>query len=506
MATGVLFNACRGLFRHSQGKKTLLFWTLVRDLRTWKTPGKQRYAQELWPQRLTLADPGRDHGYVPTLSPQQISSVLDIHESEFMVPVPGKYNTIQGFDSNQLASNTPIEDRRAVCHLQQTNGSLFGVYDGHAGAACGQAISERLFEYIAIALLHQEQLAHYSHTMRTNSPMDLVSPYMFENHYSNQEMYAIYRNSLQKFVVETLTMSDLDDASGQVADAMKTAFTQLDRDICTEAIPVGSHTDDDTLAVALSGACACVAHVDGVHLHVANTGDTRAVLGQLQEDGSWKAIPLSTDHNAENKAEVERLQMSHPQSEHNFLLRNGRLLGQLIPLRAFGDIRYKWELSKLKQVLSGIDSNYVIKTIPSNYHTPPYLTAEPEVTYHRLSKRDRFLVLGTDGLWETLSNEEVVNLVASHHEGEMTEAKFALPHEGISLGTLNTILHQRRSGLARKTLDSNAATYLLRSALGGDHIKVSEMLTLPADVVRYYRDDITITIVYFDSDEIAKYE
>jgi pyruvate dehydrogenase phosphatase len=51
-----------------------------------------------------------------------------------------------------LQANKPIEDSSAVGRLAHDSGSLFGVYDGHGGRACSQAISERLFSYIAVAL------------------------------------------------------------------------------------------------------------------------------------------------------------------------------------------------------------------------------------------------------------------------------------------------------------------------------------------------------------------
>ena len=34
--------------------------------------------------------------------------------------------------------------------------------------------------------------------------------------------------------------------------------------------------------------------------------------------------------------------------------------------------------------------------------------------------------------------------------------------------------------------------------MGISHGKLSAMLTLPENFVRYYRDDITVTVVYFD--------
>lgn len=39
-----------------------------------------------------------------------------------------------------------------------------------------------------------------------------------------------------------------------------------------------------------------------------------------------------------------------------------------------------------------LHENEHTKFIPPNYHTPPYLTAEPEITYHKLRPQDRFMV------------------------------------------------------------------------------------------------------------------
>lgn len=72
------------------------------------------------------------------------------------------------------------------------------------------------------------------------------------------------------------------------------------------------------------------------------------------------------------------------------------MLGLLMPFRAFGDVKFKWSIELQKCVLeSGPDQlheNEHTKFIPPNYHTPPYLTAEPEITYHKLRPQDRFVV------------------------------------------------------------------------------------------------------------------
>ena len=454
---------------------------------------------ELYPQRLILPE---NHGYVPTLSPAQVKSLFAINEAAVDTSSRGQSPVI-AFESNQLSSNHPIEDRRAVARLQQTNGTLFAVFDGHAGMACAQASSERLFDYIAISLLSPTHLEKYSHSLKTDTPMSLLQWYQFNNDYINEDMSVVHRNSLQKYVIETLS-TFMDEEEDGIDGRLKNAFRRLDNDFSSEALPSAGRIDFDALEVALSGACACVAHIQDTTIKVANVGDTRAVIGQLDEHGQWKAKPLSVDHNVDNKTEVDRVKSQHPRSEHSFILRNNRLLGQLIPLRAFGDVRYKWSLKDLKSIVNLMDSAYAPNIIPTNYYTPPYLIAEPEVITHQLTQNDRFLVLASDGIWEMMSNNEVINLVGTHLQGRQTQDTFKLEdNTPRTLGSINQTLQERKFGLAHKTSVANGATHLLQHALGPEHRKLSEMLTLPRDVCRYYRDDMTIIIVYFDTQYLA---
>ena len=60
-----------------------------------------------------------------------------------------------------------------------------------------------------------------------------------------------------------------------------------------------------------------------------------------------------------------------------------------------------------------------------------------------------------------------------------------------------------QSNISKRAEDINCATHLIRNAIGQtevgiSHGKLSAMLTLPENFVRYYRDDITVTVVYFD--------
>ena len=458
--------------------------------------------EELFPQRLILPE---NHGYVPTLTPPQITTLLSIYESGLKKNVPGQ-KAIKGFDSNELESNSPIEDRRAQARLLQTDGALFAVFDGHGGCACAQAVKERLFNYIAVSLLPTHKLEDLNHAMKTDTPMDLCDWHFNANCYFNEEMSTLHRASLQKYIVESLSIFDEDGEdidNNPVAKGLRNAFLRLDNDISTEALPVGGAIYMEALEVALSGACGCVVHINDLDVHIANVGDARAVIGQFDGE-NWTAKALTTDHSTATESEVARVKRQHP-SEDRTVIKNQRLLSQLIPLRAFGDMRYKWSMNDLKTVVGILDTPYARNIIPPNYYTPPYLICDPEITHHRLTPQDKFLVMASDGLWEQLTDDRVVQIVSAFLEGKETADRYRITRP-TTLRDLNEQLQRRKIGLANKTDDNNAATHLIRHALGNQHNKVSEMLTLPQDLVRYYRDDITITVVLFDSDYVAKQE
>ena len=146
------------------------------------------------------------------------------------------------------------------------------------------------------------------------------------------------------------------------------------------------------------------AHIEGPHLSVASTGDCTAVVGSLSETDTWVAKKLTNEHNSDNNREVKRILANHPETEHHHIIKGDRLLGMLAPLRAFGDFKFKWPRSTIEETLGGVLGEHAV---PANYKTPPYLTAVPEVTYHRLTPRDKFLILGSDGLWDMMTPMQV---------------------------------------------------------------------------------------------------
>lgn len=57
--------------------------------------------------------------------------------------------------------------------------------------------------------------------------------------------------------------------------------------------------------------------------------------------------------------------------------------------------------------------------LPHKFRLPepffkPILNYEPSISVHKLRPEDQFLIFASDGLWEQLSNQEVVNIVSTN--------------------------------------------------------------------------------------------
>ncbi|CAM6098958.1 unnamed protein product [Calypogeia fissa] len=135
---------------------------------------------------------------------------------------------------------------------------------------------------------------------------------------------------------------------------------------------------------------------DGKQLLVAaNVGDSRIVLSR-----GGTAIQLTFDHKPDVEAERKRIEAKNPVPKKPLVVNVGgtwRVGGLLALSRAFGDVYLKdWSDGTRNGARGGFG-----------------LTAEPHVTVETLVPEDEFLILGTDGLWEFISNEDAVNMVRS---------------------------------------------------------------------------------------------
>jgi pyruvate dehydrogenase phosphatase len=125
----------------------------------------------------------------------------------------------------------------------------------------------------------------------------------------------------------------------------------------------------------------------------------------------------------------------------------------------------------------------------------------------------RFLILATDGLWDRLSSEDACALVAGHLVGfRGTVPKRELENQlKLSIGSRG-IEGKDKSWRTKETddaaswvfKDENLATHLTRNAFGGgNERKLRELMSIPPPLARRYRDDVTVTVVWWEEGKEA---
>ena len=426
---------------------------------------------------------GQGRKVIEMLTPEQATQKLRRNEESWIV---ARGQGVVRYDVVQIPSNDPIEDDHAekIIEVPQNmaateNGApasdwmFWGVFDGHGGWVTSAKLRQTLISFVA------------------------------------RELNTTYKSALADPALRFPTPESIEKA-------IKAGFLRLDNEIVHESVKKVTKAQSknvaaELLAPALSGSCALLSFYDSRSnlLRVACTGDSRAVLGRRGPNGKWTATPLSEDQTGGTPSEEERLRREHPGEP--YVVKNGRILGGLEPSRAFGDAHYKWS----PQTHAEMGKLYFSRRPSSLFKSPPYVTAEPIITTTKIEPaKGDFVVMATDGLWEMLTNEEVVGLVGQWLEDQKgakgqntqanswlrswTSAQKALPvehNDGESDGSgQRAPIRQTQWGTTMSmnerfvVKDKNAATHLVRNALGGkDQDQLSALLTLPSPYSRRYR-------------------
>ncbi|XP_029125324.1 probable protein phosphatase 2C 68 [Cajanus cajan] len=196
-------------------------------------------------------------------------------------------------------------------------------------------------------------------------------------------------------------------------------------------------------------------------LHIANVGDSRAVIASTGRCNKIKAEQLSIEHNASRQDIREELRALHPQDPHIVVVNRGswRVKGIIQVSRSIGD-------AYLKNPQSYMDSSSPPFPLTESL-TQPVLTAEPSLSSRVLQPRDKFLIFASDGLWEHLTNQQAVEIV---HRNP-------------------------RNGIARKLVKA-----ALKVAAHKRNVEYKELLKIEKGIRRPYHDDITVIVVFIDHD------
>lgn len=191
-------------------------------------------------------------------------------------------------------------------------------------------------------------------------------------------------------------------AAVQNTQTLHTALAQLDEQV----LQIRHWSYQGSTAVVLY---IMTQHNDDV-VWVANVGDSRAVLSHQS-----RAVPLTRDHKPNDPHERARIEAAGGTVELD-----GFLDPQGVP---FGCYR--------------VNGNLAMSRAIGDRSERPIVTAEPDICSFELTRDCDFVVLATDGLWDVMDNEEVVQYI--HKYGQREEVASWLVEEALRRGSLDNI-------------------------------------------------------------------
>ncbi|KAI4324493.1 hypothetical protein MLD38_029980 [Melastoma candidum] len=170
---------------------------------------------------------------------------------------------------------------------------------------------------------------------------------------------------------------------------------------------------NDTIDCYCSGTTAVTLVKKGQHLIIANLGDSRAVLCKRGQKNQLVPMQLTVDLKPNVASEAERIRICK---------------GRVFAMDQEPDVFRVWmpEENCPGLAMARAFGDFCLKDFG--------LISVPEISYRMISPDDEFIVLATDGIWDALSNDQVVKIVASAKRRSLA-AKLLVAHASLAWRT-----------------------------------------------------------------------
>ena len=236
------------------------------------------------------------------------------------------------------------------------------------------------------------------------------------------------------------------------------------------------------------GTCALVALIINKKLYTANLGDSKAILltkNDNDKSENYEFKKVTKIFNCRKKEEQKRLKEKWPNMKDIYKCKREKICyvkGRLQPTSTLGDYYLKSPLYKINYK-SLYNDEYINNTL-SKYEGP-FIMNEPDIKIFDLTSKDKYLFIGTDGLWDYLNSKEIAKLT-----------KEFLSEESKYFAENNIIENSDKIafGLMEKIIDKSSKKYGISS---------TDILDMKSGKkLRRIHDDITIIIC--DLSKISK--
>ncbi|XP_039139852.1 probable protein phosphatase 2C 66 [Dioscorea cayenensis subsp. rotundata] len=246
-----------------------------------------------------------------------------------------------------------------------------GVFDGHG--PFGHMVAKKVRDSLPLKLCEQWR----ANSSSINSPQ--------QNGSAHGSMNSVQIASIDDQWGESFDVDEngkLPEAFSSLKQSFLKAFKLMD-------IELKLHPSIDCFC---SGTTAVTVLKQGHNLVIGNVGDSRAVMGTRDKDNKLVPVQLTVDLKPNLPREAARIQQcrgrvfalqDEPEVARVWLPNNDS--PGLAMARAFGDFCLK---------------DYGLISVP-------------DISYRELTEKDEFVVLATDGIWDVLSNKDVVDIVSA---------------------------------------------------------------------------------------------
>ena len=245
----------------------------------------------------------------------------------------------------------------AVSQGEKKNIDVFGVFDGHGGKEISQFVSN-----------------HFTEELIKNKNLETDLSQALKETFIKMDEIMTTPESIEEIKKYARLSKEADDlqSKNEPANSQMAFISQL----------IGPKDPEANDIYMRTGCTACVMSIDETNkkLYFANAGDSRVVMCK-----SGVAYPQSEDHKPEMESEKTRIYKA------DGWISEGRVKGNLNLTRGFGDLEYK-----------------------QNKNLKPeeqMITANPDIKVVDYDKDVEFIIIGCDGIWDCLKNQEACDIV-----------------------------------------------------------------------------------------------
>ena len=266
---------------------------------------------------------------------------------------------------------------------------LFGICDGHG--IQGHYVSN-FIKNILPSYLNYIEIDNYISKKNKSLDSMLSSLYNKSENSSVKDIHII-KYFYDKFQINPAEFSFIKNKFSEICKNLKESFYKIDNDL------LKSKQSFDT---EKSGSTVCVGILNSKNLILANIGDSRAILCSYNK--SWKSSQLTKDHKPKDKSEYKRIIASGGTVSRMINVeKNEEEIG---PYRVWDKTQDKGPgLAMSRSIGDGQAKNLGV-------------LAEPDIFEYTLNEGDKFIVCASDGIWEYLSNDDVMNIIKDIYENE----------------------------------------------------------------------------------------